>query len=218
MKRVHVDEIESLPIAPGEPLAWKPVRYSLGVDAFGINAYHGEKEGDLVVEDHADRHQELYLVLRGAARFRAGEEEFDAPAGTFVLLQPGEQRVARATEPDTFVVAVGAEAKRFDPSEWEFSFRAYALSALGRREEAFEALDEGMAQYPESGRLLYDRACLEALAGDRDAALEHLRDAIQRRPELAELARGDEDFASICSDPRFESAVTGKPDTSGTAT
>lgn len=209
MKRVHVDEIEALPITPGEPLAWKPVRYTLGVDAFGVNAYHGENPGDLVVEDHADRHQELYLVLRGAARFRAGEEEFDAPAGTFVLFQPGEQRVARAVEPGTVIVAVGAEEKRFDPSEWEFAFRAYGLSALGRREEAYAALDEGVAQYPESGRLLYDRACLEALAGDRDAALEHLREALERKPELAELARTDDDFASIRSDPRFDQAVSG---------
>jgi quercetin dioxygenase-like cupin family protein len=215
MKRIHVDEIESLPITPGEPLSWKPVRHALGVDAFGINAYHGESEGDLVVEDHADRHQELYLVLRGAARFRAGGEEFEAPAGTFVLFQPGEQRVAHAAEPETVVVAIGAEEKRFDPSEWEFAFRAYGLSALGRQDEAYAALDEGMAQYPGSGRLLYDRACLEALAGDREAALEHLREALERRPELADLARTDEDLNSVRDDPRFELAVAGKPGSGG---
>jgi hypothetical protein len=66
-----------------------------------------------------------------------------------------------------------------------------------------------MAQYPGSGRLLYDRACLEAQAGDREAALEHLREALERRSELAELARTDEDFNSIRDDPRFEQAVSG---------
>src|ERR671935_2582939 len=120
MKRIHVDEIESLPALGGE-LQWKPVRHTLGVDAFGINAYHGEKEGDLVVEEHADPHQELYLVLRGRARFRSGEDEFDAPAGTFVLFEPQEHRVAHAAEADTVVVAIGAEAARFEPSGWEYA-------------------------------------------------------------------------------------------------
>lgn len=58
MKKVHVDEIESLPIT-WLGLEWKPVRHALDITAFGINAYHGENEGDLVVEEHADRHQEL---------------------------------------------------------------------------------------------------------------------------------------------------------------
>jgi tetratricopeptide (TPR) repeat protein len=214
VKRIHIDEIESLPVLDGE-LQWKPVRYTLGVDAFGINAYHGENEGDLVVEEHRDPHQELYLVVRGRARFRSEEEEFEAPAGTLVLFAPREHRIAHATEPGTTVVAVGAEAKRFEPSEWEFGFRAYGLWTVGRRDEAFAALDEGMAQYPNSGRLLYDRACLEALGGEQDAALEHLREALERKPELAEYARSDGDLDSIRDDPRFESAVAGKPDAGG---
>jgi tetratricopeptide (TPR) repeat protein len=215
VKRIHVDEIETLPITTEEPLTWKPVRHALSIDAFGINAYRGEEEGDLVVEDHADKHQELYLVLRGAARFRAGEEEFDAPAGTFVLLEPGEQRVAHAAEPETVVVAIGAEAKRFEPSEWEYAFRAYGLSALGRQDEAFAALVEAMVQYPRSGRLLYDRACLESLAGDSDAAIRHLREALERKPELVELARRDNDLDAIRDHPAFESAVAGQTDAGG---
>ena len=107
MKRLHLDEIESLP-ALGGLLQWKPVRHTLGISAFGINAYRGEQEGDLVVEEHADPHQELYIVVSGRARFRAGEEEFDAPAGTLVLFEPREHRVAQALEPGTTIVAVGA--------------------------------------------------------------------------------------------------------------
>src|SRR5919202_6149647 len=132
MKRVHVDEIESLPLT-WLGLRWKPVRHALDVSAFGINAYHGAQPGEIVVEDHADPHQELYVVLRGAAHFRAGDEEFDAPAGTFVLFEPREQRVAHATEADTVVVAIGADADRFTPSGWEYAFRAKALFDLGRR-------------------------------------------------------------------------------------
>jgi quercetin dioxygenase-like cupin family protein len=215
MKRIHVDEIESLPALNGE-LRWKPVRYALGVDAFGINAYHGENEGDLVVEEHADEHQELYVVIRGAARFRTGDEEFDAPAGTFVLFEPHEKRVAHAVEPSTIVVAVGAEAQRFEPSRWEYSFRGWALASLGRQDEGRRAIQDGLERYPDSPELLYDLACVEGLAGNAERAIKPLREAIARDPKLAERAMVDEDFAAIRDDPEFESAIAGKPD-SGSA-
>jgi tetratricopeptide (TPR) repeat protein len=214
MKRIHVDEIESVPALNGE-LQWKPVRHALGVDAFGINAYHGASAGDLVVEEHSDPHQELYVVVRGAARFRAGDEEFDAPAGTFVLFAPLEHRVAHASEPDTVVVAIGAEAERFAPSRWEYSFRAYGVWQLGRRDEAFAAMREGLEQYPDDPRLLYDLACLESLGGETDSAIEHLREVLKGNPELAERARADEDFDAIREDARFASLVAREPDSGG---
>jgi tetratricopeptide (TPR) repeat protein len=188
MKKAHVDEIESLPITWLE-LQWKPVRHALGISAFGINAYHGESEGDLVVEEHADRHQELYLVVRGRARFRSNEDEFDAPAGTFVLFEPDEHRVAYAAEPGTTVVAVGAEAARFEPSGWEFAFRGKALFDLGRHDEAREAIEEGLKRYPDRADLVYGRACVRAAAGELDAAREDLQRAIELHPEIRDWAR-----------------------------
>ena len=209
MKRIHVDEIESLPALDGH-LQWKPVRHTLGIDAFGINAYAGD-EGDLVVEEHADDHQELYLVVRGRARFRAAEEEFDAPAGTLVLLEPGEKRIAHAADPGTVVVAVGAESKRFEPSRWEYGFRAGGLARLRRFDEARRAIDEGLERYPGDPRLLYDLACVEALAGDKARALERLQEAIAREPRFGEYARNDPDFDSVRDDADFESAIAGQP-------
>lgn len=188
MKKVHVDEIDTLPLR-WLGLAWKPVRRDLGISAFGINAYHGENAGDLVVEEHADRHQELYLVLQGTARFRSGEEEFEAPAGTFVLFEPKEHRVAHAAEPGTTVVAIGAEAERFEPSAWEFSFRAGALRDLGRDDDAAAVAAEGLERYPDRADLLFVRACLRAAAGEQDAAREDLHRAIELHPEIAEWAR-----------------------------
>jgi tetratricopeptide (TPR) repeat protein len=213
VKRVHVDDIDTLPALNGE-LQWKPVRYTLGVDAFGINAYRGESAGDLVVEEHEDPHQELYLVVRGAARFRSGEEEFDAPAGTFVLFEPREHRIAHATEPDTVIVAVGAEAKRFEPSRWEYAFRASGLARLGRLDAARRALEEGFERYPDDANLFYERACVEARAGETDRAFAALDDAIGREPKLGKHARDDPDFESLRGDDRF-SALTGQPDAGG---
>ena len=214
MKRIHVDEIESLPALGGE-LRWKPVRYALGIDAFGINAYHGENEGDLVVEEHADEHQELYVVVRGSARFEAGGEEFVAPAGTFVLFEPREGRVAHAAEPGTIVVAVGAEAQRFEPSRWEYAFRGWGLARMGRFDEGRRAIEEGLERYPDNARLLYDLACVESLAGETDRATEILREAVARDPSVAEHAMVDPDFAEIRHDAAFESAITGKPESGG---
>jgi hypothetical protein len=50
--------------------------------------------------------------------------------------------------------------------------------------------------------VLYVVACAEALAGRRDAAVGHLRRAIELRPTLANTARKSEDLASLrdCAD------------------
>ena len=58
------------------------MRHHLGITAFGTNAYVGRSAGDLVIEDHdEDEHEELYVVLSGAATFTVDGETFDAPAG-----------------------------------------------------------------------------------------------------------------------------------------
>jgi mannose-6-phosphate isomerase-like protein (cupin superfamily) len=204
VKVVHVAEIPVLP-ALGGTLAWKPVRHTLGIDAFGVNAYQGDAVGDLVVEDHRDPHQELYVVLRGTARFRSGDAEFDAPAGTFVLFEPREHRVAHALEPGTVVVAIGAEAKRFEPSSWEYAFRARGHLHLGHQQAAREALADGLARYPDRYDLLYANACLQASTGDRDAALTSLRQAVAERPVVLDWARDEPLLDPIRDDPRFPS-------------
>jgi tetratricopeptide (TPR) repeat protein len=200
VKRIHLDEIEPLPALDGE-LQWKPVRHALGIDAFGINAYRAEKEGDLVVEEHADPHQELYVVITGGARFRSNEEEFDAPAGTLVLFEPDEHRVAYATESGTTVLAVGAEAERFEPSPWEYGFRAAGLIDLGRFDEARRAIEEGLERHPGAG-FHYQRARLAAVDGDRERALEHLRLAVEADSSVLESARKDELLHDLADQPR----------------
>ena len=123
----HLDQIPS-PTQP-EPgdFQWKPVRRHFGVRSFGINAMVAEGAGDWVVEDHdemggnAAQHEEIYFVARGHARFQVGEEEIDAPAGTFVYVpDPEGRRSARAVEPGTAVLAVGGKpSEAFRVSRWE---------------------------------------------------------------------------------------------------
>lgn len=117
---------------PCDPsLDWRPVRDHLGVSAFGVNAFLGAAVGDRVVECHdesGDGHEELYVVVRGAARFVLDGADNAVPAGSVVLVAPGTTREAFATAPDTAVLVVGGPAGSHKVSEWE----ARQL-ALGRR-------------------------------------------------------------------------------------
>ena len=122
---VRLDEIEPVPVAGG--LLWRPVRRTLGVEAFGINAYVAPSVGDDVVEKHTEstlQHEEVYVVLAGRAAFTLDDETFDAPAGTVVFVRdPEVERSARAEEPGTAVLAVGGRAgEAYSPSAWEFYF------------------------------------------------------------------------------------------------
>jgi len=123
----HVTDVPTKPSdVPG--LEWHPVRHHLGIRAFGTNGYVGHRAGDLVIEDHDEsEHEELYIVLTGAARFVVDGEELDAPAGTLVLVTPPSQRVAHATEDATTIVVVGgAPGKAFEVSAWEERWREKA--------------------------------------------------------------------------------------------
>ena len=124
------------------------------IRAFGMNAYTAANAGDLVVEDHNEEslgHEEVYVVLAGRATFTLGGEEFDAPAGTVVhLSDPKVQRVARAAEDGTRVLAVGGPpGEVYEPSPWESAFRVVARlgrAGLGRAfRDAVRTLDRRLA-------------------------------------------------------------------------
>jgi mannose-6-phosphate isomerase-like protein (cupin superfamily) len=192
---VHVDELARIPVEEG--LLWRPLRRRFGIRAFGTNAYTSERVGGHVVEEHKEGsgHEELYLVLRGRARFTLDGEAVEAPAGTIVFLPEGDVlRVAIAEEEGTLVLAVGGwPDKPFEPSAWEWFFEAYSQSP----EEGVRTIEDGLRERPDHPALLYHLACLEARAGRRDDAIAHLRRAIELRPELEDQARGDDDVKEL---------------------
>src|ERR1700758_5130149 len=109
-KIVHPDQIEPIP-GPGS-LTWRPVRLTLGVQAFGSNAYTAGEPGQDVVEPHTEdpklAHQELYFVAAGRATFTIDGAEYEAPAGTYVFVpDPASHRGAVAVEPNTTVLSFG---------------------------------------------------------------------------------------------------------------
>ncbi len=217
MKVVRLDEIEPIPVVGGE-LQWRPVRRTLGIGAFGINAYTADA-GELVVEEHdetgagAGHHEELYVVVTGRATFTVDGESFDAPVGTCVFLdKPKERRGARAAEDGTTVLAIGGiRGEPFRISPWEFAFAGVPAYEKKRYDEAKALLVEGLELHPGNTSLLYDLGCVEALMGEREQALEHLEQAAAN-PKLGEYARKDTDLDSIRDDPRFSAALGSPPE------
>ncbi len=209
MKVVHLDELEGIPVFGS--LVWRPVRKTLGVTAFGINAYTAAAAGDEVVERHDESalgHEEVYAVVAGHAVFTVDGEEVDAPAGTLVYLdEPRQTRQAIATEAGTTVLAIGGVPGQHAVSAWEYFFPALPHMRAGDYETAKRLIREGLEQKPDHPSLLYHLAGAEALAGERDAALDHLNAAVAKAERFRGYAQTDEDFASVRDDPRFPGAT-----------
>src|SRR5437764_13929292 len=205
MRVLRLDEIQGIPVFG--TLVWKPIRKTLGVTAFGINAYTAANAGDEVVEDHTEEqlgHEEIYFVVQGRATFTVDGEDVDAPAGTLVYLDDvSQRRHAVATEPKTTVLAIGGVPGKHEVSPWEYFFPALPHVRSGDFEKAKSLINEGLRERPGQPALLYNLACVEALAGESDAALEHLNAAVAQKERYRERAREDEDFVSIRDDPRF---------------
>jgi hypothetical protein len=125
----HLDDVPTLPFGTDAEPDWKPLRHHLGIGAFGVNAWVAPRAGDPAVERHDEApadgegpgHEELYVVVRGAARFTVDGQAIDAPAGTLVFVSdPALTREAVATADDTVVLTVGAaRGVAFEPSDWE---------------------------------------------------------------------------------------------------
>jgi mannose-6-phosphate isomerase-like protein (cupin superfamily) len=198
---VRLDEIEPIPVVGGS-LLWRPLRRTLGVGAFGINSYTAPNVGDDVVEEHTEKtlgHEEVYVVLSGRATFTLGEETLDAPAGTVVFIRdPEVKRHARAEEPGTSVLAVGGRrGAAYEPSAWEHSFAAEQHRVSGDYEAMAATIAAGLAEHPENASLMYDLGCAEALAGRTEDALEHVRRALELKPEWEDHARKDPDLEDV---------------------
>ena len=207
---VRLEDIEAVP-GPGT-LTWRPVRLTLGIEAFGTNAYTAEEAGVDVVEPHTESpelgHQELYFVARGRAKFILDGEEHDAPAGTYVFVpDTSTHRHAIAEEAGTTVLSFGGPPV-FKPSAWEWTFRATNLKKTDA-DGARRLLEEGLEAWPESPSIYWELGCWEAVYGSHDKATEWLRKALEREPRMREYLETDDDLASLRDEPAFKALVSG---------
>jgi tetratricopeptide (TPR) repeat protein len=208
-KVARIDEIEAIDDGRA-PM--RPIRHHLDITAFGVNAFTAAKAGDRVINEHAEDQpedpEELYVVVNGHARFEVGGDTIDAPQGTLVFVPPGPRRTAFAEEDGTTVLAIGATAgQAYEPDGWELFTPLDPLYSGGEYERYIEqarVLIEANPQFPVA---LYNLACVESLAGRKEEAIEHLRQAIERWPRARELARNDSDLDAIRDEPGFAELV-----------
>ena len=206
-KVARVDEIE--PIDYRQETRMHPVREHFRISAFGTNAWTAENAGDRLMPEHEEDagNEELYVVLRGHARFEIGGEPVDAPEGTLVFVQPETHRTAFAETPGTTVLAVGSTVGQpYHGGGWEVWAQYHTAYEAGDYaaviEQSRETLEASGYAAP-----LYNLACCEALAGRKEDAIGHLRLAFEMRPSLRDLAKEDTDLDALREEAGFKELV-----------
>jgi len=202
---VRISEVEN-------DRGWAMLRAQLDVRSFGLNAFTGHEPGATVIPAHDELgsgHEEVYVVMTGAATFTIADEEFEAPPGTVVHVpEPATVRGAVAGEADTTVLAIGGlRGAPFQPMAWEVNGDVLDHFAAEDYAGAKRILLDAFERYGEQALLQYNLACAEARLGETDQALGHLASAIEQRPSFADDARGDPDFASVRDLERFAQLV-----------
>jgi tetratricopeptide (TPR) repeat protein len=189
---------------------WHMIRSTLGVQAFGVNAWTATEDGQQLIGEHdelgqgAGGHEELYIVLTGHATFTLDGEAVTAPAGTVVHVHDPTVKRGAVGSSGTTILVVGAKpGEAFAVSEWERSAEVLRFWTTQEWDRAIEALRRLHAETPDSAGILYNLACAEARAGKDDESLAHLEQAVGLEPRFAELAQTDDDLASIRGDERF---------------
>jgi tetratricopeptide (TPR) repeat protein len=188
--------------------SWHTIRRTLGIRAFGINAWTATEDGQQVIGEHeetdGEQHEEVYVVLSGHATFTLDGETFDAPVGTIVHVPDPAVKRGATGERGTTILAVGAKpGVVFTPSPWERTAEALRYWPTEEWDKAIAAFEEHLAETPDSGATHYNLACALARAGRHDEALARLREAISLEDRFLEFAQTDEDLESIRDDASF---------------
>ncbi len=202
-ERYGVTTLEELatPPIPGQA-RWHTIRRTLGVSAFGVNAWTASEDGGQIIGEHeeasGEAHEELYLVVSGHATFTLDGEEVAAPAGTLVhVADPAVKRGAVGEEGTTILVVGAKPGEAFTPSTWERAAEALQFWPNEDWDAAIEVLERHLAETPEHAGTHYHLACAHARAGRPDVALGYARKAIELQESFAEYAVKDDDLVSI---------------------
>jgi quercetin dioxygenase-like cupin family protein len=192
---------------------FRPVRHHFGITSFGVNTFTGRTAGERIINEHTEEgeQEELYVVLKGHARFEIAGETVDAPAGTLVFVEPGVLRSAFAEEDDTTLVVVGGTpGQLYEDHGFEIWAPFQPLYVEGKYAEAADRARGPIEARPEYAGTFYNLACCEALAGRKEDALRHLRHAFERSADRTrEWATGDSDLDSLRDEPEFRQLLAG---------
>jgi mannose-6-phosphate isomerase-like protein (cupin superfamily) len=100
---------------------WLLARRSLGLRAFGLNMVEIAPGDSLTEHDETDRDQEeVFVVISGDAVVIIEDEEHEAPAGTFVRVDPDLRRNVRnaGSSHATVLIASAPRSSGYEPMGW----------------------------------------------------------------------------------------------------
>ena len=115
----NVDDFEVMEGSGGA--TWRLARKTLGAEAFGFNVVDIEPGGQIPAHDHSgDDQEEVFVILEGQGTIVAGEEEHDAPAGTFCRFAPDVHRTIRNDSgAPVRALLIGVPVKSgYEPMSW----------------------------------------------------------------------------------------------------
>jgi serine/threonine protein kinase/tetratricopeptide (TPR) repeat protein len=144
-----------------------------------------------------DGHSKVAWTMRNLADIHATRDQVAEARAIYEEVLATQEKTLGAEHPDMFATL------------WNLAGFCVKDGDLSRAEDLFQracAITEKL-QGPESAQLAYDRACVEAMLGRRDSALDWLRRAVQRGWTNADWMMRDDELEALHGDPDFESIV-----------
>lgn len=114
-----VDELEVMEGSGGA--TWRLARKTLGAEAFGFNVVDIAPGGEIPAHDHAeDDQEEVFVILDGQGTIVTGDEEHEAPAGTYCRFAPDVNRTIRNnSDAPVRALLIGVPVKSgYEPMSW----------------------------------------------------------------------------------------------------
>ena len=94
----------------------------------------------------------------------------------------------------------------------DFYYQGIVESNRQRYDEALKHLDKALKMNPKDDRFLYATAATQALKGEREQALNLLKEAIETNPENRVHAQSDPDFDLLSDDDAFIDMISAERD------
>jgi mannose-6-phosphate isomerase-like protein (cupin superfamily) len=106
---------------PEYGLRWHQVREHFGITGFGVNVNEADAGRELVVpheELSYGGQEELYVIVRGRARFTCDGDEVEIGEGELLYVRPEVVREATALETPTVVFMVSGKPGAYEPFDF----------------------------------------------------------------------------------------------------
>jgi len=170
--------------------------YKLAIDRDPNNAYPWNGLGNIYTDQ--ERYEEAKVTYHKAINH---DPDYAQPWNNLGIVHRIQKHYKKAR--DTFRQAI-----KLDPKyTTAYSSLAAVLHKLGQEKKAQENLYNARELVSKEDH--YNQACIEAIAGNVEAALAHLERALTQAPGNRDWAARDPDFEPLHGHPRFEALVGG---------